>query len=284
MAIHRILFPVDFSDACAAMTPIVERTASIASAEVTLLHVLEPPSSGFELWVRPLREAERDLRLVAREKLHSFLQSEFPYSPRVLVEGEAGSRIAQVAREHHFDLIIMPSHANVFRRMLLGSTTAKVLNDADCPVMTTRHAETISPRPIEHRKWLCAVGLQEDSKRVLRYSIESAKAFGSNLKLVHVISASDTRGPIEIDHEEELQTEEGKTAHRRIEEFLKEMGSHAPIHIIRGPIKDSLTEAASRFAADILAIGRSPQSGSLGRMRDLTYVVVRDAPCPVLSV
>ena len=144
MAIHRILFPVDFSDACAAMTPIVERTASIASAEVTLLHVLEPPSCGFEPWVRPLREAKRDLRLVAREKLHSFLQSEFPHSLRVLVEGEAGSRIAQVAREHHFDLIIMPSHANVFRRMLLGSTTAKVLNDltyvvvrdAPCPVLS----------------------------------------------------------------------------------------------------------------------------------------------------
>jgi nucleotide-binding universal stress UspA family protein len=284
MAIHRILFPVDFSDSCVAMAPIVERTASIASAEVTLLHVLEPPSSGFELRVRPLREVKGDLRLVAREKLHSFLQSEFPHSPRVLVEGEAGSQIARVAREQHFDLITIPTHANVFRRMLLGSTTAKVLNDADCPVLTTRHAETISPRPIEHREWLCAVGLQEDSKRVVRYSVESAKTFGSNLKLVHVISTSETRGPIELDLKKELQTEEGQTAHRRIEEFLKEMGAHAPIHIIRGPIKDSLTEAARRFAADILAIGRSPQSGSLGRMRDLTYVVVRDAPCPVLSV
>jgi nucleotide-binding universal stress UspA family protein len=284
MAIHRILFPVDFSESCVAMAPIVERTASIASAEVTLLHVLEPPSSGFELWVRPLREVKKDLRLVAREKLHSFLHSEFPHSPRVLLEGEAGSRIAQVAREHHFDLIIMPTHANVFRRMLLGSTAAKVLNDADCPVMTTRHAQTISPRPIEHRKWLCAVGLQEDSKRVLRYSIESAKAFGSNLKLVHVISTSETRGPTELDLEDELHTKGEKAAHRRIEEFLEEMGSHAPIRIIRGPIKNSLTEAARRFAADILAIGRGPQSGSLGRMRDLTYAVVRDAPCPVLSV
>jgi hypothetical protein len=34
----------------------------------------------------------------------------------------------------------------------------------------------------------------------------------------------------------------------------------------------------------VLIIGRSPQPGSMGRLRDLTYVVIRDAPCPVLSV
>ncbi|PYU43615.1 MAG: hypothetical protein DMG56_00190 [Acidobacteria bacterium] len=37
----------------------------------------------------------------------------------------------------------MPTHAGLFRRTLLGSTAAKVLNEADCPVLTTQHAETI---------------------------------------------------------------------------------------------------------------------------------------------
>jgi nucleotide-binding universal stress UspA family protein len=49
-------------------------------------------------------------------------------------------------------------------------------------------------------------------------------------------------------------------------------------------MKDSLTEAARRFQADVLVIGRSPQPGFEGRLRDLTYAVVRDALCPVLSV
>jgi hypothetical protein len=42
----------------------------------------------------------------------------------------------------------MPTHTGTFRRMLLGSTTAKVLNDADCLVLTSTHAETIAPRPL----------------------------------------------------------------------------------------------------------------------------------------
>jgi nucleotide-binding universal stress UspA family protein len=284
MAIRKILFPVDFSESCVAMASIVERVASITSAEVTLLHVLEPSYSAFELWARPVRDAQEDLRLVARKKLHSFLQSEFPHCGRIVVEGDAGSQIAAVAREQHFDMIIMPTYASVFRRTLLGSTAAKVLNDADCPVFTTRHAETISPRPIEHREWLCAVGRQEDTKRVLKYAAELAKSLRTNLTVVHVISTSGTQASLQLDLEEKLQAEERKTARRAIEELLKEIGSQAPIHIIRGPVKDSLAQAAKRFGADVLVIGRSPQSGSLGRMRDLTYAVVRDAPCPVLSV
>jgi len=67
--------------------------------------------------------------------------------------------IAETAKIHKFDLIMVSTHAGRFRRLLLGSTTAKVLNYTDCPVLTTEHAETIVPRSLEHRKWVCAIGL-----------------------------------------------------------------------------------------------------------------------------
>jgi hypothetical protein len=82
-------------------------------------------------------------------------------------EGDTVEQIATVARSDGFDLIIMPTHASRFRRMLLGSTTAKVLDDAACPVLTTEHAEVIAPRPLEHREWLCAIAINADSERVL---------------------------------------------------------------------------------------------------------------------
>ena len=51
--------------------------------------------------------------------------------------------------------VIIPTHAGRFRRMLLGSTAVKVLDDAPCPELTSKHAETIAPRPLlEHREWL----------------------------------------------------------------------------------------------------------------------------------
>ena len=152
--ITNILFPVNFSSSCIAMTPYVKKAAALLETRVSLIHVFDPGShSGFELYVRgPAAIAEEHLE-IARNRLRAFLQAEFPVAdyPRILVAGDAAVQIAEVAR-NGFDLIIMPTHAGTFRRMLLGSTTAKVLNDADCPIVTSTHAETISPRPLAHRQ------------------------------------------------------------------------------------------------------------------------------------
>jgi nucleotide-binding universal stress UspA family protein len=201
-----------------------------------------------------------------------------------LLPGLAATQITQFARTNGFDLIIMLTHAGRFRRMLLGSTTAKVLNDADCPVLTTQHAETISPRQPEHREWVCAIGLDSDSQRVLRYASQVAESVHANLTLVHAIPASGPDLPVELDLEQRLQSAKREAASRRIGELQSAAGSHARASIAVGPIRDMLTEAAHRLRADVLVIGRSPQSGVLGRLRDLTYAEARDAPCPVLSI
>lgn len=191
-------------------------------------------------------------------------------------------RIAEVAREARFDIIVMPTHAGTFRRMLLGSTTAKVLNDADCPVLTTQHAETIAPRPLEHRELVCATGLQQDSERVLRYAGLLAESVHANLQVIHAIPAAEQGIDFQFDLEERAQSAERQAAHSRVEELLRNVGVAAPVHIAVGPVKDALIEMARRLQADLILIGRSAEVGV--RLRDLTYAIVRDAPCPVLSV
>jgi len=285
--IQNILFPVDFSPSCVAMAAYVKRAAAIFGAKVTLLHVFDLYShDAVQLYVRPLSEVVEEQQKLARDKLDSFLKSEFPVSecPRILLSGDAAKQIIQLARTDKFDLIIMPTHAGFFRRNLLGSTTAKVLNDADCPVLTTQHAETISPRQLEHREWVCAIGLDADSQRVLRYASWAADSVHANLTLVHVIPASAPDLPVELHLEERLQSAKREAPSRRIEELQSTAGSHARVSIAMGPIKERLTKEVRRLRADVLVIGRSPQSGVLGRLRDLSYALARDAPCPVLSV
>jgi len=285
--IQNILFPVDFSPSCVAMAANVKRAAAMFGAKVTLVHVFDLYShDAFQLYVRPLSEVAEEQRNLARSRLDSFLKSEFPLAegPRILLSGDAATQIVQLARTDKFDLIIMPTHADFFRRNLLGSTTVKVLNDADCPVLTTQHAETISPRQLEHREWVCAIGLHSDSQRVLRYASQAAKSVHANLTLVHVIPANGSDLPVELDLEERLQLAKREVASVRIEALQSVAGSRAPVSIAVGPIRDMLTEAARRLRADVLVIGRFPLSGVLGRLRDLSYAVARDAPCPVLSV
>ena len=178
----------------------------------------------------------------------------------------------------------MPTHAGIFRQMLLGSTTAKVINDVHCPVLTSRHAQTIAPRPLEHREWLCAIGLSSNSERVLRFASQVAAQARGRLSIIHAVQAGDSDLPIQLDLREEIHSAERQEARRRIADLQQLVGADVPVRIAVGSVKEALLGAAMESDADALVIGRRHQPGGHGRMRDLTYAMVRDSPFPVLSV
>jgi hypothetical protein len=61
-------------------------------------------------------------------------------------------RIVEFAHNNNITLIAMPTHGyGLFRRFLLGSVTAKVLHDADCPIWTGVHMEAAPPRDTHAR-------------------------------------------------------------------------------------------------------------------------------------
>ncbi len=277
--IERILFPVDFSPLSSAMAGYVKRVATMFQSEVTLVHVCDLKShNAYEMYVRGSPpEIAQEHAAAARRNLDSFLTSEFPpdTTPRVLVSGDAAAQIAEVARTGKFDFIVMPTHAGRFRRMLLGSTTAKVLNDAACPVLTTEHCAAIVPRPLEHREWVCGVPVGNDAERVVRFASRAASQVGARLSLVHVIPDERQAGQGELGSNLEVR--------RRIAEMAQQAGCEATVYVVPGPVKLMLLETARACAADALIVGR-PQAGTIGRMRDLTYALVRDSPFPVVSV
>ena len=92
--------------------------------------------------------------------------------------GEAGAaggrsgraRSSSTRTREQMDLIVMPTHGyGPFRRFILGSVTAKVLHDADCPVMTGVHLEEAPPiDTIAFRHVLVAVDLGPQSAPALR--------------------------------------------------------------------------------------------------------------------
>lgn len=167
---------------------------------------------------------------------------------------------------------------------MLGSTAAKVLNDADCIVLTSRHAKTIAQMPLEYREWVCANSLGLNSERVLRDASHAATQARGKLSIIHAVQAGDPEAPIQLDLEEQVHFATKQQAMQRIDDLQRMVGSQVPVRIAVGSAKKALLEAARRLDADVLMIGRSPWSGAHGDMRDLTYAMVRDSPFPVLSV
>ena len=111
-----------------------------------------------------------------------------------------------------------------------------------------------------------------------------ARALQANLTLVHAIPGVDRDLPVQLDLDELALSAESEATYHRIEELQRAVGSKGRVAVVIGPVQSGPVEAVGKLKADVLAIGRSPQLGSNGRMRDLTYAMVRDVPCPALSV
>jgi nucleotide-binding universal stress UspA family protein len=119
---------------------------------------------------------------------------------------------------------------------------------------------------------------------VLRFASRAAAEARSGLSIIHAVQAEDRERPVQLDIEEQAYSAERQEARLRIAELQQRVGSQAPVRIAAGSVKEALLEAARLSDADTLMIGRGPRSGAHGRMRDLTYAMVRDSPFPVLSV
>src|SRR5258706_3050824 len=159
----RILFPVDFSAQSIGAARYVEAFTGRFDADLTLLHIIDLPHYND---LRPESPAQK------RAHLQSFLASELEYFrvERITAEGDPAGNILQVAREKKSDLIMMPTHGHgPFRRFLIGSVTAKILHDADCPVWTGVHLEAAPPlEKIELHHLLCAVNLEPHAVTAIR--------------------------------------------------------------------------------------------------------------------
>jgi nucleotide-binding universal stress UspA family protein len=96
--------------------------------------------------------------------------------------------------------------------------------------------------------------------------------------------AADPGLPMQLDLRERVNSAERQEAGQRIAELQRIVGTDAPVRIEVGSVKEPLLEAALRSDADVLIVGRSPRPGVQGRMRYLTYAMVRDSPFHVLSI
>jgi nucleotide-binding universal stress UspA family protein len=273
LPLSRILIPTDFS-------PLSERSARYAATLARRFH-----SRLILFHVVPARSADRE---VARQSMNSFLANEWNdiEITRVIEEGGPAEKIVEYARSEDASLIMMPTHGlSSFRRFLLGSVTAKVLHDAECPVWTEVHTENApEAHPSEPRTLACAVDLAPENARVLRWGAALAAELGRRLLVVHAIPSFGFH-PETYYLETDLRRFLVGQAKEQIAKMLASCSiSGAEIHIEAGPVPKAVRSAVEDREADLLVIGRSLNDGMWGRLRTNSYAIIRESPCPVISV
>ena len=284
---HKILFPVDMSDGCLAAAPWVEKMARKFDASVTLLHVLEMPPAYATDWYGFMAmvdmSAIRDSRI---NELNAFLKDGFSglKVSRVMLEGAPESIISRYAQEEGFDLVMMPTHGyGTFRSLLLGSVTAKVLHDAACPVWTDVHVETAPAPAAQFENIMCAVDLTEKSVPTMKFAAKLSHDLGAKLWLVHAVPGADVRPEKYFDADLQQYLEE--EARKTIQDLQTTAGIRAAgICLGAGDVARVVREAAEHHAAELVIAGRGHATRTLGRLRTHVYSIIRESPCPVISV
>ena len=284
----KILLPVDFSERSAGAARYAQALALHFHAELILLHVLTPPNYEFgklEMAGPMLEELYRDRAGLASQELARFMTPDPPGLTvrRIVFQGDPARTIVNLAHDERADLITMSTHGHgPFRRFILGSNTAKVLHDADCPVWTGVHLEQApAPASIPWRSVLCAVDLGPQSPRTLEWAAWLAREFGARLGVVHATAGVPDLGD---DPEWQWRTETRAAAGRELFRLLDGVGAEADLSIEAGEPAQVICAAAARAAADVLVIGRGSAAGVFGRLRTNAYAIIRQSPCPVVSV
>ena len=286
-AFQKILFPVDMSAGCTATARFVEAMARKYQAAVTMLHVLELPSGLIPDWyggTAPVIDTTA-IWQAETEAAQAYLTDKFRglNVRRVVVQGDAAQTIDEYARDSGTDLIMMATHGyGLFRTLLLGSVTAKVLHDTPCPVWTGVHVEDPPPISPEFATVMCAVDRTEDSVVQMRFAGRLAQDNHAKLFLVHAVPGAEVAPDKYFDSDLGRYLEQD--ARKTIAQLQETAGVDAQLCLGAGEVSHVVRDAALGHSADLLVIGRGRATRTLGRLRSNVYSIIRDAPCPVISV
>ncbi|MCP4202662.1 MAG: universal stress protein [bacterium] len=143
--LEQILVPIDFSKHSREALCFGRELAATYGSHLQLVHVIEEPDwpkvySGSEIWAVP--ETQHGWREESAKAMHELI-AETPGSTvdfgTYVLDGRASNQIAEFAEKHSTDLIVIPTHGLTgFERLILGSTTERVVRLAKSPVFTVR--------------------------------------------------------------------------------------------------------------------------------------------------
>ena len=283
-----IILPVDFSTRAAATAAHARILAKQYGATIVALHVMRPfqlAAEGVDVPSAAVLDWYTQQRPILETQLEEFVNIYLKGCKvkTIFREGEPASEIIRAANEEKADLIMTSTHGyGPFRRFLLGSIAARVLNDSHIPVLTATHVEAPADEAEHIKSIVVAVDLDARAGKLIAAGNSIAKEFGAVLHVVHA-SPDDGAGAAQyIDPTWRIEV-----AHRmqaQLEQTVMDAEATAKVHVIPGEAAKVIRQVAEDVNANLVILGRHLDHSFFGRLRTHSYAIVREAPCPVLSL
>lgn len=265
---RRILFATDLGVASEQAQLYAAQLARLLGAHLFILHV-EPGNSE-----------NRDNREECKiDALREFFQvSRLPFT-LILERGSIEEILNRVANECSVDLIIVGTHAwHGIPYLVHGSVSETLTRSSFCPVIA------VGPRvrnlADSVRTIVYATDFSDESTLALPFALSLAQGCQASLIVLHVAPLSGNLKCEPNSPQAPLLS--------RLKNLTPQDGSpwHSVRHLVTfGGAKEKILDIAGSERADLIVLGLHSSVPSRSNLRErLSYRILCDAPCPVLSV
>lgn len=292
--LRTIVVATDFSENAGVALAWAEQLARQHHATLVLVHAFTAePHAAPEFVAWPQKHSDAIRSSIEQQLLR---QTNTARASGVTADSELGLGAASdvvlaAAERRGADLIVAGTRGRTaWKRLLLGSTAARLIRKSRCPVLTVRPKDAGAPRPV--RTVLVPTDFSEDAAlaagaatRILGDQRADPRVRIVLLHAYHVpIEATYLPAPVLSDA---LSAADAK-AKRLVEDQaakLRVSGIRVDTLPCEGDPSGAILEHAKSVGADLIAMGAHGRSGIDRLLLGSTAErVVASAPCPVLTV
>lgn len=271
----RILLAYDGSQAAQTACDLLAHLRLAPGTELTVATVIDAPEMDIGVTDLPVRQSadehERDLEHrvdVDLTRVAAGFRAPDRTAETRILRGRPASALVEEAERWNADLVVIGNRSHgPLEGVLLGSTSAEVVDHAPCPVLVARH-------PRVHRLVIGANG-SESANRAVATLVDWSLLRAVPASVVGVLEpiaawdfAAGGSTPEVVQMRIDAQQERGRQLATQVDEAvaaLRRVGCLADGEVRKGDPADHLIRAATEREADLVVVGTRGLHG-LGRL------------------
>lgn len=293
--LRSILSPVDFSETSRDALRVAGALAEPQKSRLIVLTVVDTLLAEAAKLQLGEQRAKAETEAALREFVAAAWGDVAPPVEIILktANGDAASAILEAAAKEGVGLIVVGTQGlSGVRKLLLGSTTERILRRTPVPVLAVPSAATESSGAAPRRKRfelervLAATDFSEPSVRALETAADFAQQFSATLMLVHVVEQLAVPAPWSsvVGESERTRNDEARV---RLEELASRVcgSQRCETIVLVGRAADVIASTATERRASLIVMGLTGSEGPLGRRPgSIAYRVLTSTTVPVLVV
>jgi nucleotide-binding universal stress UspA family protein len=263
------------------------KLAKTCSSKLLVISVIETNPEYETIAPQLVEKAEKETRRHL-ESLKERAAKEGVECEIIARQGEEPFKyIVEEAEKNQVSMIITGRRGRKgFKRLMMGSETARIIGHAPCNVLVVPRAANV-----EFKKIVVATDGSQYSENAVREAISIAKRCGSTLIAVSVVP-SETESPFDIVHSEmqkgliaEKELGEAEKNVKKVKDLAGAEGVTVKGFVYAGRPYDAILEIAKEEKADLVIVGSHGRTGIAKLlMGSVTERVIVLTECAVLVV